>query len=160
VALRPKRIAGITRVTRDDGGGRGRYGNAKHQRLPQEQTGDIAAPGAERQPDADLPGPLGRHLRDHAVDPHDAEHERDARRNPQSHERLRCLPHRLAGIASSARTRPTGQVRIHRPDGLLDLARNVGDGPDAYAMCHTAASSRPFEVTVAVRLRPGTQDGK
>ena len=46
-------------------------------------AGDAARPGAQREPDADLPCPLADDVRHRAVDADDAEHQRHRRGNRQ-----------------------------------------------------------------------------
>ncbi len=92
-----------------------------------------------------------RNVRNHAVDPHDAEEQRDARGNRQHHHGKGGLRH---GMRPNVIERLHGgerQIRIDGPDGLLELAQ---EARRAYAIrshgvghrspldrCHSASAS-------------------
>ena len=75
----------------------------------------------ERHADADLAGPLRRHVRNHAVYPHDAEEQCDGRGDGQHRHGKRCLDHGASLNFVECLHRCERQIWIDRPDGLLDF---------------------------------------
>ena len=114
----------------------------------------LGALRAERHADADLARALRHRVRDHAVDPGDAEQQRHRAGDRQHHQRERRPRHRLARTTScSVRTLGERQVRIHRPHRAADLVDERRSIPRAGCGSRTPASAAT-ERLVAFELAP------
>ncbi len=111
--------------------------NRQHDRLGEDLRGDVAAPGAQRLAQTDLPGPLGDH-HEHDVHDHDsADHEREADHADQHREdavgrRVVDIENRVRGedaeVVTRFRLQATGNPQrerrfVHRLRDQRDVAR-------------------------------------